>query len=175
MRRNCEKCKEEFNASPSKIATGGGKFCSRRCAASVKSRKHGHATKGTTRTYNTWVNMVSRCTSTKSTKYYMYGAIGITVCDKWLTFEGFLEDMGERPEGKTLDRLDGSKGYYKENCRWATSVEQQSNIKTNRIITYYGEKYTLAELSRKLNIGACTLRYRIDNWSEENWSKLTKE
>ena len=171
MRRNCENCGEEFNAPPSKIATGGGKFCSRRCS----SRKHGHAAKGGTRTYNTWVNMVQRCTQPKSTKYYMYGAIGITVCDSWLTFEGFLADMGKRPEGKTLDRIDGAAGYCKENCRWATLTEQQSNLKTNRIITYYGEKYTLAELSRKLNISACTLGYRVANWPVEKWGKLTKK
>ena len=64
--------------------------------------------------------MKQRCSRPNHDKYYMYGAVGITYDPKWESFEGFLGDMGERPIGTTLDRIDSKKGYYKENCRWAT-------------------------------------------------------
>jgi hypothetical protein len=69
--------------------------------------------------------MVQRCTYQRHAKYPMYGAVGITICNRWLAaFENFLEDMGERPEGTTLDRVDGAKLYSKDTCRWATPKQQ---------------------------------------------------
>ena len=106
----------------------------------------------------------------------MYGAVGIHVCDEWRTFDAFLADMGERPKGKTIDRIDGNKGYSKSNCRWATAIEQQSNLKNNVIVEYFGEKFTLPQLSRKLNINPLTLKYRVSvGWPEIKWSKPTKK
>jgi hypothetical protein len=58
----------------------------------------------------------------------MYGGVGITVCERWRSFAKFLADMGERPRDKTIDRIDGTKGYYKENCKWSTDIEQQRNM-----------------------------------------------
>jgi hypothetical protein len=91
--------------------------------------KHGHSTriKGDSPTYSSWTNMWTRCTNTKRDKYKNYGGRGITVCEHWKNFENFLADMGERPEGLTLDRKDNELGYFKENCRWATSEEQSLN------------------------------------------------
>jgi hypothetical protein len=71
--------------------------------------------------------MLQRCTNPKRDYYHHYGGRGITVCDRWKIFTNFLEDMGARPTGTSLDRIDPNKGYYKENCRWATSAEQSSN------------------------------------------------
>lgn len=68
--------------------------------------------------------MVQRCTYPKSEKFPRYGGAGITVCPPWLKFENFLADMGERPDGKTLDRINNAKVYSKETCRWATPKEQ---------------------------------------------------
>ncbi len=85
-----------------------------------------------TKTYSSWVSMKSRCLNKNNSGYKKYGGAGITVCDKWMTFEGFLSDMGKRPEGKTLDREDGKKGYSKDNCRWATYSEQNYNRRTQR-------------------------------------------
>ena len=70
---------------------------------------------------------MARCNNPKGWGYAEYGALGVTVCERWQRFEAFLEDMGERPAGKSIDRIDGSKGYEPGNCRWATRSEQNLN------------------------------------------------
>ena len=79
--------------------------------------------------YGAWAAMINRCTNPNNTSYARYGALGITVCDRWRQdFYNFLADMGERPKGMTLDRIDGTKGYSPDNCRWADSKTQRANI-----------------------------------------------
>ena len=84
---------------------------------------------GGTPTHNTWTSMLARCRNPKRPSYPRYGGKGIEVCDRWLKFENFLEDMGERPPNATLDRKNGDKGYYPGNCRWADLYEQRENQK----------------------------------------------
>ena len=92
---------------------------------------HGHSRVcNKSRTYSSWCNMKSRCTNPDHHRYYLYGALGIKVCERWDSFVNFLEDMGERPEGKTLDRIDGTKDYEPSNCKWSTPSEQGINRKT---------------------------------------------
>jgi hypothetical protein len=71
--------------------------------------------------------MIQRCTNPALDSWQYYGARGIAVCERWLSFESFLADMGERPAGMTLDRIDNDRGYEISNCRWATAAQQSQN------------------------------------------------
>jgi hypothetical protein len=97
--------------------------------------------------YKSWAMMRSRCNNPNYTYYSYYGGAGITVCERWDKFENFLEDMGDRPEGYTLDRIDPSKGYYPENCRWASRAEQVWNRGNNVIVSFNGKSMKLLEFS----------------------------
>ncbi len=87
-----------------------------------------HGMEGTP-TYKSWNNMMMRCYNPKRINYREYGGSGITVCDKWHTFQGFFEDMGVRPDGTSLNRKEGSLIYSKETCEWATYSEQSFDQK----------------------------------------------
>lgn len=102
--------------------------CLRREIMRVRASKHGHAPqKAHSPTYRTWNNMRTRCTNPKFKDWQYYGGRGIKVCDRWLVFENFLADMGERPKGRSLDRRDVNGNYEPDNCRWATNSEQRLN------------------------------------------------
>lgn len=92
--------------------------------------KHGHTYNSRhSRTYNSWVAMHSRCERKSHEAYPRYGGRGITVCARWSGFANFLADMGKRPDGKTLDRINNEGNYESKNCRWATPKEQQANTR----------------------------------------------
>ena len=80
-----------------------------------------------TGTYRSWCDMIQRCTNPRRDNYERYGGRGITVCERWMTFANFLADMGERPDGTSIDRIDNYRGYEPGNCRWATAIEQAQN------------------------------------------------
>jgi hypothetical protein len=86
---------------------------------------HGYAG---TPIYNSWIHMIHRCNNKNDDAYLNYGGRGIKVCERWESdILNFIADMGERPESCSIDRIDNNKGYYKENCRWATKTEQNQN------------------------------------------------
>ena len=119
-----------------------------------------------TPTYRIWTGIKRRCTNPNAKDYPCYGGRGITVCDRWMhSFENFLSDMGVRPEGLQIDRIDNEKGYSKENCRWVTAKVNCNNRRCNRI-EYNGNNLTVAEWSDRLNITTGTLRKRLKSgWS----------
>ena len=120
-------------------------------------------THGLSRTveYTTWKNMSSRCNDPKNKAYANYGERGIKVCDSWQSFEVFLSDMGKRPEGMTLERNDNNANYSKENCRWATRQEQNSNTRRTVHVTANDATLTLAEWASLSGIRYKTIAYRL--------------
>jgi hypothetical protein len=121
-------------------------------------KKHGG--KGT-RTYRIWCAMKTRCSNPNAASYGRYGGRGITVCSEWEKFETFLADMGECPEGMSIDRIENDKGYLPSNCLWATRLQQANNTSANVFIEHNGKRMTRSEWERSLGLGATTVRGRL--------------
>jgi len=114
-------------------------------------------------------NMMNRCYNENSGRYKNYGARGIVVCDRWHTFENFLADMGTRPEGRSLDRIDVNGDYCKDNCRWATREEQNANKTDSKLITYRGRTQALFLWCKELNLNYARTNYRLTaGWGVEH-------
>jgi transcriptional regulator with GAF, ATPase, and Fis domain len=90
--------------------------------------------------------------------YQRYGGAGITICERWDSFENFLADMGERPVGMTLDRKNSKGNYEPDNCKWSTWIEQESNRKDNVFVILNGERIHAAEAARRLGVKDYALR-----------------
>jgi len=109
----------------------------------------GGLTREHSRTYNSYQHMKQRCCNATHPKFDNYGGRGISVCDRWMeSFEAFLDDMGDRPEGTSLERIDGNGNYEPGNCKWATDIEQNNNKRTNSTLTIYGKSMTVAQWAR---------------------------
>lgn len=127
--------------------------------------KHGfHGTP----TYHVWRGLRSRCDNPNSPAYSYYGGRGITYDPRWDKFENFLADMGEKPEGRSLDRIDPDGNYCKENCRWATDIEQQRNRRTHHWVTVSGEKMPLSVACEKLGLSYHTVAKRLEGGMPED-------
>lgn len=113
------------------------------------------------RAYRTWKDMRGRCLTATDSDYADYGGRGIKVCDAWNDFSVFIRDMGDRPIGCTLDRIDVDGDYEPSNCRWATNTEQARNRRSNHVIEYDGQRKTLAEWSKQFEVEPSKVRYRL--------------
>lgn len=133
--------------------------CLQKQRASQANKTHGFCG---TATYRAWRHMWSRCTNKNVRSYPDYGGRGITVCKRWLKFENFLADMGEKPSLTSLDRIDVNKNYEPKNCRWATNIQQANNKRNN--LKYRNE--TAVEASRRLGgcDGLVSNRMTQTNW-----------
>ena len=131
---------------------------------------HGHAHIGrVTRTYRSWQNMKKRCYNPLTVRFERWGGRGIIVCGPWLhSFENFLRDMGECPEGYSLDRIDNDGNYTPLNCRWASRSEQVSNSSHAVLLTFEGATKTMTQWAQKLGMSHKTLWHRLKiGWTVE--------
>jgi hypothetical protein len=109
--------------------------------------------------------MLARCYTKSATGFDRYGARGVTVCDRWRqSFEAFLTDMGEAPDGMSLERTKNEEGYAPENCIWATRQRQNENRRSVEWIEFGGERLTKAGWARRLGISKATLYERLEKW-----------
>lgn len=165
-------CGNEKGIRSHALRTGATKSCG--CKSSQyrgeKMIRHGHSKKrNRTREYSSWSAIISRCTNENDKFYSKYGGAGIFVCDRWLLFDNFLEDMGIRPQGTSIDRINNDDGYYKENCRWATRKEQQRNRSANRWFMFRGEMVIFVELCERFKINQSTVIARLKRgWGVED-------
>lgn len=111
--------------------------------------------------HKTWRAMFSRCYQPSSGSYPRYGGAGITVCDRWRWFANFVDDMGERPAGMTIERENNDQPYEPNNCRWATKSEQQRNQRVNHLLTYNGRTQCLAAWCDETGLEHHTLQMRL--------------
>ncbi|KKL97903.1 hypothetical protein LCGC14_1829790 [marine sediment metagenome] len=141
--------------------------CLRKEIAGITHTTHGHYK---TKTYKSWEQMIQRCTNPKVHNYHNYGGRGITICSRWMKFENFLEDMGERPgKNHSIDRINNNGNYCKSNCRWATIKQQNRNRRDNLYFTYKNKTQLLIEWSEETGILYTILYYRIfrSGWTIE--------
>lgn len=163
-------CGNIRHVQPAKLRSG--KHLSCGCMNGELSRhrftKHGRS--GTPE-YSSWKSMHERCYNPKNRAYHRYGGRGIEVCPQWHGLEGlqqFLSDMGDRPQGTTIDRINNDRGYWPDNCRWATPKEQSANISTNRMMTFGGITKIAGQWADDQGIPRQTFYQRLaKGWSDE--------
>ena len=134
------------------------------------TKKHGQTN---TRSYIAWKSMKQRCLYKGNKSYPDYGGRGITICEKWLDFAGFFEDMGQPAEGMSLDRINNEGNYEPSNCRWATNRENSQNRRSSMFLTINGKRAVASEHCRDFNLKTGTFfsRLRAGMTPEEALSK----
>jgi len=142
-------------------------------------RGHAAVRHGKTKTpaWQSWHSMRTRCFNPNCDQWPDYGGRGITVCERWHTFENFLADMGERPPGTTLDRHPNKDGNYEPgNCRWAVPLDQQNNRRITATLTHNGRTMSLTNWARELRVRPHVLRARLKlGWSIDKVLGTPKE
>lgn len=130
---------------------------------------HGFSGRNRPKIYNVWKAMVNRCHCAGNTAYDKYGGRGIKVCDRWRDFLKFYEDMGDVPEGMTIDRIDVNGDYEPSNCRWASMRQQARNKRNTTFLTCFGETKSIQDWADQFGIKAKTVKKRLKSgWSAED-------
>lgn len=124
--------------------------------------------------YEVWKGIIKRCKNKNKKDFNNYGGRGITVCDRWLDFDNFYSDMGEKPEGMSIDRINNDGNYEPQNCRWATRSEQSRNKRNNRWFTLNGKTMTLADWADSIGISHSSLSERLEKYTEEEALTMPK-
>lgn len=138
--------------------------------------KHGHALGGGSPEYKSWASMKARCNNPSHHAYHNYGGRGIEVCKRWESFENFLEDMGKRPEGKNLDRIDNNGNYELSNCRWITQKENARNTRKSKWWFVDGVCYDSAISAAKvLGVSSSAINHWCDGYEGRNNFQPPKE
>ena len=155
----CQHCGAEFER-PYKSRKQ--KFCSLGCSTARRNTKHGLSDHPL---YSVWCRMRQRCNNPLDPDFHIYGGRGIKVCTQWDSFSVFKADMGERPKGKTLDRIKTDGNYEPSNCRWATFKEQRENQRNS----LWFDGLPIKQACIKHGINYHTVKYRINSmgWSVE--------
>lgn len=166
-------CGSEIIRSIGQVRCGNTKSCGclNRDRIVERNTKHGGTQRGKARhpLYNLWAGMKARCSDPNHIAFKNYGAKGIKVCERWLDFQNFVEGMGPRPSGTSIDRIKTDGDYEPENCRWATRREQQENTSRNRYLEVHGERLTVSQWARKLGVDQRILnRRRALGWSDQD-------
>lgn len=131
----------------------------------MPGKRHGYSR---TKTYQVWASMHARCRNPNKREWKDYGGRGIKVCPEWNSFLVFLKDMGERPEGLSLDRKNNNGQYCKDNCHWATTAQQRRNLSFNRNLTVFGVSGCLFDIARYFGFRPQIIWNRLNKgWSLE--------
>lgn len=118
--------------------------------------------------YSSWLAMMRRCYREGHKSFYNYGGRGIKVCERWHDVKRFIEDVGERPEGMTMDRINNNDDYAPDNFKWSTAEEQQRNTRRTRYLIHQGVKRPLTEWANQYGIHPSTLQSRLERrWPVE--------
>lgn len=148
---------------------GGTKSCGCKKSEFVAKARtsHGYANHRKTgkinSTYLAWVNIRNRCFNKKNDRYHVYGGRGITVCERWMKFENFISDMGEKPEGMSIERIDVNKEYSPENCKWIPMKSQYKNKTNTILVEFNGVSMCLADASKLSGMSYSCLYERLKN------------
>lgn len=162
--RVCRRCNKSFLVQPNQIRRNAGiTYCSQFCSI---RKTHGMTNSPE---YHTWESMLARCYHKSHSSHKHYAAKGIIVCERWRTsFDNFYADMGRKPLGYSLDRIDNYGNYEPGNCRWATSSQQQRNKSSTIFLTYNGVIKSVSDWADLTGISPNAIRLRIRNgWAPE--------